>query len=88
MRQDFSDGGPGQQCCYDKNGNLITGGESAGTPDKVAPQGPFDTYFHWEEDVQTFNWCKDSGNIDKYWEVRPPNNGNKCKENKLPKKRE
>jgi hypothetical protein len=27
--------GPGQQCCYDGDGNLVTHGPSAGTPDKV-----------------------------------------------------
>ena len=26
--------GPGQQCCYDDCGNLITGGAAAGTPDR------------------------------------------------------
>ena len=26
--------GPGQQCCYDKCGDLITGGAGAGTPDR------------------------------------------------------
>ena len=30
-------GGPGQQCCYDDTGKLITCGTAAGTPDKVSP---------------------------------------------------
>lgn len=30
-------GNPGQQCTYDINGNLITGGLAAGSPDKVSP---------------------------------------------------
>jgi hypothetical protein len=35
-------GRSGQQCCYDKDGNLITG-HGAGTPDKVGPgKGPED----------------------------------------------
>ena len=32
------DGAPGQQCTYDEEGDLITGGIAAGSPDKVAPQ--------------------------------------------------
>lgn len=31
-------GWPGQQCTYDANGKLITGGIAAGSPDKVSPK--------------------------------------------------
>ena len=35
----FDDDTPGQQCTYDEDNKLITGGISAGTPDKDAPNG-------------------------------------------------
>lgn len=94
LRQELSKSGPGQQCTYDKDGNLITGGESAGTPDIFSPTGPsggglfgdYHTPFkdHVREDVQTFTHCKRAGMINCYLCHRPPNNGNKCKENVLP----
>jgi len=31
--------GPGNQCCYDDGGNLITDGPGAGTPDRASPAG-------------------------------------------------
>jgi hypothetical protein len=52
---------PGQQCCYDKNGELITRGAGAGTPDKVSPDcdGDFEhimqTSGHQVEDVLPFD---------------------------------
>ena len=73
-----SDGGPGQQCCYDATGALITVGPGAGTPDIVAPQGPWDTWEHWEEDVEPFNYCKAAGLLDCYLHHRPPNQGIGC----------
>jgi hypothetical protein len=39
IRSTQSASGAGQQCCYDKDGKLITGGRGAGTPDKDAPDG-------------------------------------------------
>jgi len=61
------DGGPGQQCCYDLTGALITVGGSAGTPDSVAPDGWWDAWTHWEEDVAPFNYCKEAGLLDCYY---------------------
>lgn len=75
---------PGQQCCYDSKGNLITDGPGAGTPDKIAPIGPIPAWDHWDNDVAPFNWCKSAGMLDKYLEVRPPNNGNNCPTNGTP----
>ena len=72
------DGGPGQQCCYDSSGNLVTVGGGAGTPDIIAPCGPFDAIGHNEEDVQSYNRCKRAGMLDCYLRHRPPNNGNDC----------
>ena len=74
-----TDGGPGQQCCFDSSGNLITGGAAAGTPDKVAPDGPIDALKHYRTDVIPFERC----GWEKYLEMRPPNNGNKCAKNEL-----
>ncbi len=71
--------GPGQQCCYDASGNLITVGEGAGTPDMVAPCGliGYDPQ-HIEVDVTSFRFCKMAGMLDCYLRHRPPNNGTGC----------
>jgi RHS repeat-associated protein len=37
FRQVLSSPGPGNQCCYDSNGDLISSGPGAGTPDRVDP---------------------------------------------------
>jgi RHS repeat-associated protein len=72
---------PGQQCCYDASGSLITHGAGAGTPDKAAPQGPYGislcTAGHYAEDVMPFGYCP----LDTYLKYRPPNNGNNCSQN-------
>ncbi|HVA45187.1 MAG TPA: RHS repeat-associated core domain-containing protein [Pirellulales bacterium] len=75
------DGGPGQQCCYDAAGTLITGGAAAGTPDEVAPVGPIDTLSHYFVDVVPFNWCNAAGMLNTYLTWRPPNNGKGCPAN-------
>lgn len=77
------DGDPGQQCCYDANGQLITEGEGGGTPDIVAPCNwlgiPWwDAWNHLYEDVHPYNYCKSAGMLDCYLKRRPPNNGNGC----------
>jgi len=59
----------GQQCCYDSDGNLITEGPAAGTPDLWSP---ITNYIeHQTNDVATFNqlgWRV----YDQYW---VPNTG-------------
>ncbi|MDP2322839.1 MAG: RHS repeat-associated core domain-containing protein [Gammaproteobacteria bacterium] len=82
--REWDPSGSGQQCCYDKNGNLITDGPAAGTPDASAPWGPLGIFDHWREDVRPFKWCRDAGMLDKYLALRPPNNGNKCAWNGTP----
>lgn len=75
------DGGPGQQCCYDAAGNLITVGGGAGTPDLVAPDpwwDILDVLDHVAEDVTPYNHCVRVGMLDCYLHHRPPNNGNGC----------
>jgi hypothetical protein len=66
---------PGQQCCYDGSGSLITHGAGAGTPDYAAPQGAsLCTLGHYAADVMPFGYCP----LDTYLKYRPPNNGNNC----------
>jgi len=74
--------GRGQQCCYDVLGKLITGGESAGTPDLMSPS--FGLSGHVEHDVTPFDDCKAAGMLDVYFTYRPPNNGKKCPRNDYP----
>jgi len=72
MRWTPLNGGPGQQCTYDAEGNLITGGLAAGTPDKHSPSS--NILGHTAHDVAPlFAYsCK------QYFSVFPPNNGKKC----------
>ncbi|MCP4110882.1 MAG: hypothetical protein GY749_36070 [Desulfobacteraceae bacterium] len=87
--------GPGQQCCYNKNRDLIVSGLGAGspslgsgTPDQWAPSFFNSAYLaHMFADVWPFQaaWELDDGNIGpfltKYFEVRPPcKGGGKCYE--------
>lgn len=71
-------GGPGQQCCYDGAGGLLTVGGGAGTPDIVAPCGLWDIWSHSDEDVESWHYCSKAGMLDCYLFHRPPNNGNDC----------
>lgn len=88
-RTPFKPGSPlrsGQQCCYDKSGELITSGTGAGTPDFYHPIIVLNPAGHFINDVYPFLVCKKAGRMDKYWERRPPNkgddgNGNACKDN-------
>ena len=78
--------GAGQQCCYDKGGELITNGLGAGTPDKTSPQGWGSYSGHWIDDVDPFHKCGEAGMLHLYFKFRPPNqgkdkNGKPCKKN-------
>ena len=79
--------GAGEQCCYDKFGQLITKGAGAGTPDIKTPS-PVNLWLgHLHEDVKPFWWAQqldgENGNdyLQLYLRRRPPQNKNKCKEN-------
>jgi RHS repeat-associated protein len=81
-------GGSGQQCCYDKQGALITHGRGAGTPDHTAPS--IMLLPHTIDDVDAYNvanyldtYCSafPTNFVDLYIEVRPPNNANNCPTN-------
>ena len=69
---------PGQQCCY-KDGNLITGGTGAGSPDRFGPQGPSSLLYHFEQDVAPAIVCEKAGMIDEYNKRRPPDPGKDSK---------
>jgi len=78
--------GAGQQAMYDASGRLITGGLSAGTPDRISPNQDF--WAHQREDVDPFRWAR---TLDShyggdrfrrlYLEVRPPHRGVGAPEN-------
>lgn len=71
---------PGQQCTYDKEGNLITSGIAAGSPDLVSPGGFFGDISagipatHNDYDVVTWK----SIDCEQYLKKWAANNGNKC----------
>lgn len=80
-------GKPGQQCTYDKYGQLITSGIAAGSPDKISPRacgfgvaGLLNIRYvlqHMKADVKT--WEKlPCTNYLKEW---PSNNGYSCQNN-------
>ncbi|MBT62544.1 MAG: hypothetical protein CML13_04955 [Puniceicoccaceae bacterium] len=85
LRSTNNKGGPGQQCCYADDGNLLSYNPDgkphpgAGTPDARAPEGPIDTIAHYFKDVKMFSYCvKNLGDqwiVDQYMRVRPPNRG-------------
>lgn len=86
-------GKPGQQCTYDKDGNLITSGIAAGSPDKVSPQGcgysdalswdilnvVDNAWNHYNKDVKPFSEIP----CWKYLENWPANNANNCPKNPI-----
>ncbi len=79
VRSTNNKGGPGQQCCYDSDGGLLSynpdgkPNPGAGTPDERAPEGPIDTIGHYIKDVKMFNYCvKNLGDqwiVDEYMRV-------------------
>ena len=74
--------GAGQQCCYDSDGDLLTHGRGAGTPDQSAPIGATGRAEHFFKDVKPYSdavyldsEARFGGFVDKYIEMRPPNPG-------------
>ena len=62
----------GQQCTYDKQGELITEGPGAGTPDSVSPE--HNTKGHYIQDVRPWNVL----GVEEYNQTWQPNQGDKC----------
>ncbi len=101
FRIKFSGQSSGNQCCFDADGNLITNGAGAGTPDRVGPISPVGV-LEWPGYALDIagHWCCDVFPLDCMWslsqylEIRPPYDDN-CRANppgpggrKLPPKRE
>lgn len=80
-------GGPGEQCCYDALGKLITSGLGAGSADFVSPSFP--SYLgHYNQDIQPWIWAKQLDGtgvfgpyMNMYFQMRPANNKNNCEKN-------
>ncbi|XP_072552051.1 isthmin-2 [Salminus brasiliensis] len=66
-----------QHCCYDSQGQLITRGKGAGTPNLISTE--FSPELHFKVDVLPWILCK--GDWSRFHAVRPPNNGLNCPEN-------
>jgi hypothetical protein len=76
----------GQQCCYDKDGKLITSGTGSGTADRRnALNNPLGHFF---ADVQPWLVCSKAGMLAEYLDRRPNNKGSEnekpCPENEQP----
>ena len=75
--------GAGQQCCYDKDGKLITDGTGAGTPDRYAPAVLNGIYLmHYIHDVVPYYYALELDGDEeagphflKYLQARPPSKG-------------
>ena len=58
INRDGEDCLPGSQCCYDEDGDLITGPPSGGTVDIASPQGSVRCYLqHFFQDVLPSIYC-------------------------------
>lgn len=83
MRSVAPCGQPGQQCCYDSKGALITDGPAAGTPDRYAPDCIAGVVKHYFVDVVPFQKCRDAGMLCAYFGFRTPNTGDGCPANQV-----
>nr|XP_057915094.1 isthmin-1 isoform X2 [Doryrhamphus excisus] len=66
-----------QHCCYDDSMKLITRGKGAGTPNLISTE--FSADLHYKVDILPWIICK--GDWSRYNQARPPNNGQKCRDN-------
>ncbi|WP_161949926.1 hypothetical protein [Desulfofustis glycolicus] len=68
--------GPGQQCCYTKDGDLIKEGLAAGTPDRYTGKWQNTATHHYLHDVETYNLAVELDRAESdYLDVRPPSQG-------------
>lgn len=72
---------PGQQCCYDDKGKLITHGEGAGTVDIYGPECKPYFWDHVRWDVKYFKLMRKCGLTREYLLVRPPDPNHWCPRN-------
>lgn len=69
-------GGSGQQCCYHRNGLLITGPPGGGTVDRVSPD--VSVFGHFVQDVLPYLLCCKAGvfsDCGEYYDKRPSDSG-------------
>ena len=72
--------GYGNQCCYDRQGDIIVGPPGGSTVDKVAPRSIRNKINHFFEDVLPFMWCckgEFSNCRDTYYRFRPSDDGSR-----------
>ena len=68
----------GQECCYNKQGNLIVGPLNGGSLDRVHTDEGLPVFSHFFHDlVPYWDCCMWSDNCDKYFEKRPSDDGAK-----------
>ncbi len=79
-----ANGGSGNECCYNANGNLIVGMPYGGTINKVDPHGTdlgfWDTIqSHFLEDILPYLFCCKGvkQKCDAYYERRPSDDGSR-----------
>jgi len=71
--------GSGQQCCYDKDGQLLVGPPGGGTVDLYAPTDWTGFLKHLNHDVRPFFYCcrGEFSNCDSYYKKRPSDDGSR-----------
>ena len=70
--------GSGQQCCFNKFGNLMVGQPDAGSLDRVHPNAGLPVISHFFHDKVPYeDCCRNSKNCEKYFEKRPSDDGSR-----------
>ena len=71
--------GPGQQCCYDDDGQLVVGPPGGGTVDLYAPTGFTGKGLHFYHDVRPFYYCckGEFSDCREYYKHRPSDDGSR-----------
>lgn len=70
--------GSGQQCCFNRLGNLMMGQPDAGSLDRVHPNAGLPVISHFFHDKVPYeDCCRNSKNCEKYFEKRPSDDGSK-----------
>ena len=68
-------GSPGQECCYNAQGNLVVGSPGGGSVNRFVP---YDFQNHVEEDLIPYLYCCPETCID-YFRCRPSDDGTNYK---------
>lgn len=67
-------GSPGQECCYNAEGNLVVGSQSGGSVNLFAPVDLVSFHQHIEEDIIPYLYCCPHSCIE-YFMCRPSDDG-------------